>query len=387
MNIALLLPGQGTRIKEQQKNMWLQNDSTLALIQRAEDQLQLPISEWITEDLTGDTWKAQLVSYVGGMCMYQLYKQKIGLYPKYVLGHSLGELTALTIAGAMDFETGLKLVDIRGKAMQQVIDKTDSMAMMAIFNSQETIQELIEGVEDVYIANYNSKKQTIISGTKTALEDFVEKNSLEGVRLGVSGAFHTPLMEGALESVTQQIKELSFNKVWQTKVISNRLADEYAADSIEEEIASQIVNPVRWKQSAEFADEHGIQLFVDLSPTGMFMSMFKDSFNIFSFHDEENMKKLTAELKDDIEVNKKYDLFSRALGIIVSTKNNCDDTAAYNNIVVSGYNQIKSQIGKESTDREIDMTLNLLDLILRTKKVQENDIEEYKNKLAWEAIG
>lgn len=146
-----------------------------------------------------------------------------------------------------------------------------------------------------------------------------------------------------------------------------------------------MVNPVRWTQSVDYAVKQGVQLFIDLSPNGMFVKMLGNQVQVHALHNEEQLSKLNTELKDDIEVNKHYNVFSRALGIIVSTKNNNEDPEAYENIVISGYNQIKSQIGKEATAEDVEKTLSLLELILRTKKVPEEQIMHYRNKLAWKA--
>lgn len=383
MKMALLLSGQGTKISEQVKALWLNNEEAKKIIEAAEAQLQEPITEWLTSDVSQDTWKAQLVTYISSMCMYQLYKQKIGLYPNYVLGHSLGEITALTIAGAFDFKTGLKLVDIRGRAMKQAIEGKDSMGMMALFQGAEKVTALAADWDNVFVANYNSDKQTVIAGTKEAIQTFAKENHLEGVMLGVSGAFHTPYMQEASDSVFEQLADFEYNPSLQTQVISNKYANIYPIQQLREEIASQVVSPVLWKPSIDYAIQKGVQLFVDLSPSGMFVSMLQGVDRVFAFHTEQNISRLCDELKDDIEVNQHYDLYSRALGVIVSTKNNSTDTEAYENIVLSGYNQIKSQIGKEITPGDFNKTISLLELILRTKEVSEEEIIDYCNQLAW----
>lgn len=383
MNIALLLPGQGTRFTEQVKDLWLESPGARMLIETAEHRLGLPVSEWLTADLSQDTHKAQLATYVGSMCMYQLYKQRIGLYPGFVLGHSLGEITALTIAGAVTYEEGLALVNIRGMAMKAAIERQESLGMMAVFAAPGEVEALAAGWENVYAANLNSEQQTVISGTRQAIQEFVKHHRLEGVMLGVNGAFHTPYMKEAADEVYAQLDGMSFSPRVQTQVISNKSAEPYDFTNLRGEIAAQIVSPVRWQPSIDYAISRGVQLFVDLSPNGMFVKMLKSVKGIFAFHNEENMAVLCSELKDDIEVNRHYDIFSRALGIIVSTKNNSLDAEAYDNIVISGYNRIKSQIGKAASDAEIRETLSLLELILSTKAVPADEITEYCNQLAW----
>ncbi|MGN7415973.1 ACP S-malonyltransferase [Paenibacillus sp. SAF-068] len=385
MKIALMLAGQGTKVSEEVKEAWLKNKQTLKWIEQAETQLQQPIREWFCSDLSQDTRKAQLATYVGSMCMYQLYREHVGLYPSIVLGHSLGEITALTIAGAISYSEGLKLVDVRGTAMKKAIDTQESTGMTAVFASPEKVEAWLSDRQDIYIANYNSAKQTVIAGKKVDLQDFVKQNKVESVPLGVSGAFHTHYMQAAADEVYNQLNSFSFNPYWSTEVISNEFARPYQPLNIRKGISSQMVNPVCWTQSVEYAVKQGIQVFIDLSPNGMFVKMLGNQVQVHALHNEEQLSKLSNELKDDIEVNKHYSVFSRALGIIVSTKNNNEDPEAYENIVISGYNQIKSQIGKEATAEDIEKTLSLLELILRTKKVPEEQIMHYRNKLAWKA--
>ncbi|MBH5320081.1 ACP S-malonyltransferase [Paenibacillus sp. GSMTC-2017] len=381
MNIALLLAGQGTKFSEQVVNLWLANNETLSLIEKAEAQLGEPIREWFAQDLSKDTRKAQLATYVGSMCMYRLYRDQVGLYPSVVLGHSLGELTALTIAGAFDYEAGLTLVELRGSAMKGAIERQEQTGMMALFVASEMIEELLEG--NVRIANYNSNKQTVISGPIDEIQLFAKKHKFESVVLNVSGAFHTPYMQQAADEVYEKLEGFTFNSDLSMTVVSNKNVGPYHTENFKEEIANQIVQPVKWKQSIDYAINQGIQLFVDLSPNGMFVNMLAGQAVVRPFHTEEHIKALLTDLKDDIEVNGHYNLYSRALGIIVSTKNNSDDADAYENIVVSGYNQIKSQIGHVPTADDVKKTLSLLKLILQTKEVPEEQINSYCSKLAW----
>ncbi|KAA8998815.1 ACP S-malonyltransferase [Paenibacillus spiritus] len=385
MNIALLLAGQGTKFPAETVRTWLEEEDTLALIEQAEAVLGEPVREWFSDDLSKDTRLAQLATYVGSMCMYQLYRKKIGLYPRYVLGHSLGELTALTIAGAWSYEEGLRLVDLRGTAMKTAIGSQESTGMMAIFAPPETVQALVKEGSGIYMANFNSAKQTVIAGGREAIQAFAAANGLEGVVLGVSGAFHTPYMQTAADSVYAALEGWSCQTHLSMHVIGNREAGLYRTERVREEIAAQIVHPVLWKQSVDYALKQGVQRFIDLSPGGMFAGMLAGQAKVDAFHTEALREALAAELKDDLEVDRHYDLFSRALGVIVSTKNGSDDAEAYDHVVVSGYNQIKSQIGKPVTAEEVRRTLELLELILKTKKVPEEQIHYHCRKLAWKA--
>lgn len=355
------------------------------MIEQAEEILKEPIGKWFIEDISQDTWKSQITTYISGLCMYQLYKEKIGMYPKAALGHSLGELTALTAAGVLDFENGLKLVNIRGKAMKKEIEKQRDQGMMAVFRSKEEIEPLVKEEPEVFIANTNTNVQTVISGSKAAIQKLVEKHQLDGVMLNVSGAFHTKYMKEAAEEVKEQIRPILLNPYPYINVISNRTARFYSTENVASEIKDQIVSPVNWLESVKYAKKTGIQCFVDLSPTGIFYKMLKEEVAIYALEPEKTNTAIEIDMKEEIYASRKYDLFSRALGIIVSTKNNGKDPVIYENIVISGYNQIKSQIGKEVNEKSLKDTLDLLELVLQSKKVSEKEINFYKAKLSWEA--
>ncbi|EAD7632594.1 ACP S-malonyltransferase [Listeria monocytogenes] len=385
MNIAVLFPGQGAAVPKELIQLWTDNEQAKKVILQAEKILGEPIYSWFTEDLSQDTWKAQITTYISGLCMYQLYKEEIGLYPQAAMGHSLGELTALTVAGIVDFENGLRLVDIRGKSMKKDIEKQTDQGMMAIFRSREEIEPLVKEESEIFIANTNANKQTVISGSKTAIRNFVKKHHLDGVLLNVSGAFHTEYMKAAAEEVKNQIQQMSFSSSSSMHVISNRTAQFYTTEKVVSEIVEQIISPVKWLESIKYAEQTGTQCFIDLSPAGMFVKMLKNEAPIYALEPGKTNTAIEAELKEEVQVNRNYDLFSRALGIIVSTKNNGTDPDTYENIVVSGYNQIKANIGKEVTEANVKDTLDLLDLILRSKKVPVEEIDAYKTKLSWEA--
>jgi malonyl CoA-acyl carrier protein transacylase len=384
MNIAVLFPGQGVAIPKELIRIWMDNEQAKKVITQAEEILQEPIRSWFTEDLSQNTWKSQITTYISGLCMYQLYKKEIGLYPQVAMGHSLGELTALTVSGVVDFENGLKLVDIRGKAMKKGIEKQTDQGMMAVFRSREEIDFLVKEESEIFIANTNASKQTVISGSKTAIQNFVKKHHLDGVPLNVSGAFHTEYMNTATEEVKNKLQQLSFNSSSSMQVISNRTAQFYTIEAVTSEIVEQIISPVKWIESIKYAEKIGIQCFIDLSPAGIFVRMLKGEAPIYALEPGKTNTAIEAELKEEVQVNRNYDLFSRALGIIVSTKNNGTDPETYENIVASGYNQIKANIGKEINEENVKDTLDLLDLILRSKKVPVEEINVYKAKLSWE---
>ena len=173
--------------------------------------------------------------------------------PQAAAGHSLGEFNALTAAGVMDFETGLRIVQKRAELMSQV----SGGGMAAVVGLDETqVRELLaeSGAENVYPANLNTEKQIVLSGEKTALLSLEQRFTDAGARfvpLAVSGAFHTPYMAEAGRQLREFISQFSFAEP-KFAVISNFTARPYTADSVADNMIAQISSPVKWDESMHY---------------------------------------------------------------------------------------------------------------------------------------
>jgi trans-AT polyketide synthase/acyltransferase/oxidoreductase domain-containing protein len=189
--------------------------------------------------------------------------------PRYYIGHSLGEYNALHAAGVLDFDTGIKLTKLRGMLMSKA-RKGSMAAVIGIEGSQ--VQEVItnSNLKNVYVANFNSNRQTVISGLDCELDKAL--NLLEdevGVvsrRLPVSGAFHSPLMKQAREEYKAYLSSVKFCKTVSSKVISNVTAKPYSDCKIEENLLMQITSPVLWHDSIIYLKKMGENNFNEIGP-------------------------------------------------------------------------------------------------------------------------
>jgi len=188
--------------------------------------------------------------------------------PGFLAGHSLGEYNALFASGVFDFETGLTLVKERGRLMAQAKDG----GMAAIIGSDEdTIKEIIEknGFENLYIANYNSPQQIVISGAKEDIQKAQEFFKKEGVKLyiplKVSGAFHSPYMKDAADKFADFIKDFTYASPG-IPVIANATAKPYEKDNIKKLLIAQILSPVRWTESIRYLMGRGDMRFEEIGP-------------------------------------------------------------------------------------------------------------------------
>ena len=199
--------------------------------------------------------------------------------PQMVAGHSLGEFSALVAAGALSFEDGLKLVSQRAQAMQECCEKQPG-SMAAIINLPDNvIEEICAGIPGVVPANYNAPGQVVISGEEEAIDQacakFKEAGAKRALKLAVSGAFHSPLMEPAREKLAKAIEATPFQKPF-CPVYQNVTAQPTTDPAvIKENCLKQLTSPVRWTQTVQNMYADGAAHFVELGPGTVLQGLVK----------------------------------------------------------------------------------------------------------------
>jgi [acyl-carrier-protein] S-malonyltransferase len=199
--------------------------------------------------------------------------------PQMVAGHSLGEFSALVAAGALDFEDGLKLVSLRAQAMQKCCEKVPGTMAAIIGLPDKTIEEICAGIDGVVPANYNSPGQVVISGEETAVDKACEALKAAGakraLKLAVSGAFHSPLMEPARAELAKAIEATPFHKPVCPIYQNVTAAPTEDPEVIKENCLKQLTSPVRWTQSVLNMLEDGGTHFVELGPGTVLQGLVK----------------------------------------------------------------------------------------------------------------
>ena len=195
----------------------------------------------------------------------------LGVKPDAVAGHSLGEFSALVVAGALSFEDGLKLVSKRAMAMQKCCEQQPGGMAAVLGLDDKTIENVCASVEGVVVAaNYNCPGQLVISGADAAVDEacakLKEAGARRALRLPVGGAFHSPLMEPARQELEAAIAEAEFFAPT-CPVYQNVDALPYTdAEQIKKNLIAQLTAPVRWTQIAERMIADGVTEFTEVGP-------------------------------------------------------------------------------------------------------------------------
>jgi len=210
--------------------------------------------------------------------MEELLGQKDMPKPSFVAGHSLGEYTALAITGSLDISNTAKLVQERGRLMQEACNlKPGTMA--AIIGLEEIIIEEISRQTGTYISNVNTDQQVVISGDIVAVAQALDMASARGAKkampLKVSGAFHSALMEPARDGLESAVNAVNL-KAPDTPIVANITAKPIdTVHQLKNELVSQICECVQWKRSVEYMISLGITNFIEIGPGKALHGMLK----------------------------------------------------------------------------------------------------------------
>ena len=284
---SVIFPGQGSQSIGMGKEFFNKFDIVKGLFKEADEVLNIPLSKIILEgpkeelDLTVNTQPAIfLISY----SIYQVIKQefKIDLNKaKFFAGHSLGEYSALACAGYLDFQDTIKILKIRGDAMQNSVPKEEGGMTVVLGASIENIEKILKENKDkfiVEIANDNSEGQIVLSGKTQDLENLgfvLKENKIKNIKLPVSAPFHCSLMSKATEVMKEELSKLKFKKGI-NPLISNITADEiFNSDEFKDLLIKQIENRVRWRESVIYMIDKGVNQFIEIGPGKVLSNLVK----------------------------------------------------------------------------------------------------------------
>ena len=284
---SVIFPGQGSQLVGMGKEFYDKYDFVKKLFKSADDILQIPLSKLILEgpkdelDLTVNTQPAIfLISYT----IFNVVKNEFNIdlnQAKYFAGHSLGEYSALCSAGYLSFEDTIRILKIRGEAMQNAVPKGEGGMIAVLGSTVQIIEKILKENENefkIQIANDNSEGQLVLSGKTNDIEKLMiilKSNNIKNIKLPVSAPFHCSLMNKATNIMNSEISKIKFQDS-HIKLISNVTANEIRnTQELKELLIKQIENRVRWRETVINMINDGVNQFVEIGPGKVLSGLVK----------------------------------------------------------------------------------------------------------------
>ena len=278
---AYVFPGQGAQFVGMGKDLYENSSQAKEMFDKANEILGFKITDIMfsgTDEKLKQTKVTQPAIFLHSVILAKVLGEKFR--PDMVAGHSLGEFSALVANGTLAFEDGLKLVSKRALAMQKACDIEPSTMAAILGLDDASVEEVCAGIEEVVVpANYNSPGQIVISGSlqgiDKAIEILKEKGAKRALKLQVSGAFHSPLMEPARKELEEAIAATEFYTPI-CPVYQNVNAQAVSKpDEIKENLIKQLTSPVKWTQTVKNMIADGADSFVEVGPGKVLQGLIK----------------------------------------------------------------------------------------------------------------
>ncbi|OAV71992.1 Malonyl CoA-acyl carrier protein transacylase [Bacteroidales bacterium Barb4] len=279
---AYVFPGQGAQFPGMGKSLYDTNPLAAEWFEKANDILGFRITDLMFSG-TDEDLKQTNVTQPAVFLHSVVLAETLGnaFRPDMVAGHSLGEFSALTAAGVLSFEDGLRLVSKRAQAMQKACEATPSVMAAVLGLPDDRVERICRSIthDTVVCANYNCPGQIVISGTVTGIDIACERLTAAGakraLKLKVGGAFHSPLMEPAQAELAAVIKDTPFDKPVCPVYQNVNAMPTTDPDAIRTNLIAQLTSPVRWAQTIRQMAAYGADHFIELGPGTVLQGLIK----------------------------------------------------------------------------------------------------------------
>ncbi|TSJ87602.1 ACP S-malonyltransferase [Gilliamella apicola] len=273
---AMVFPGQGSQTVGMLKDLAENYSVVKSTFDEASQVLGYDLWTLVQDgpaDELNKTWQTQPALLAASVAIYRVWQSINGPQPEFMAGHSLGEYSALVCAGVIDFKDAIKLVELRGKLMQEAVP-SGTGAMFAIIGlDNDSIRKACEQAAQGQVVapvNFNSPGQVVIAGNKEAVERAgalcKEAGAKRALPLAVSVPSHCALMKPAADKLATTLNNMTFNAP-QFAVINNvDVKVESSADNIKAALIAQLYSPVRWTETVEEMAKQGVTLLVEMGP-------------------------------------------------------------------------------------------------------------------------
>ena len=284
---SVLFPGQGSQSVGMAKDLYDDFDYIKHLFNEADEALNLSLTKIIFEgpkDLLNETENTQPAIFLASYAIYETIKRETSFDASKAncfAGHSLGEYSALACSEVINFTETIKLLKIRGKAMQNSVPKNEG-GMLAVLGEEikkiEEILDINKNKFSCYMANDNSVGQVVISGKIKDIDNFVielKKLNIKSIKLPVSAPFHCILMSPATKIMSKELMNTKFSTP-KNMIVSNVTAQpSQDSEKIKNLLIQQIENPVRWRESIINMIKLGNKKFIEIGPGRVLSGLVK----------------------------------------------------------------------------------------------------------------
>ncbi|OPX26539.1 MAG: [acyl-carrier-protein] S-malonyltransferase [Campylobacteraceae bacterium 4484_166] len=300
-NISLIFPGQGSQKIGMCKDFFDNNNIAKEMIKEASDRISVDFKKLMFEenDLLKETKYTQPAILLTSCIAYELFKQRCDIEPDFVLGHSLGEFSAIVASKAIDYLDAVELVHKRGEFMSEACQNIDAGMMAILGLDDKTIEDMTkkqrEENRQIWTANYNMDGQLVVAGKKEDLQQlsqtYIDAGAKRAIVLDMSVASHCPLLETAVDKLKPYLEKY-IKKQFAYPIISNVTAKQYSSkDEAVELLSRQLVSPVLYKQSI-IANKNNTDIFIEMGHGTVLKGINKKidkTINTLNIYDEKSL--------------------------------------------------------------------------------------------------
>ena len=299
---AMVFPGQGSQAVGMLKDLAENYPVVKSTFDEASQVLGYDLWTLVQDgpaDELNKTWQTQPALLASSVAIYRVWQSINGPQPEFMAGHSLGEYSALVCAGVIDFKDAIKLVELRGKLMQEAVP-SGTGAMFAIIGlDNDSIRKACEQAAQGQVVapvNFNSPGQVVIAGNKEAVERAgaicKEAGAKRALPLAVSVPSHCALMKPAADKLATALNNMTFNAPKFAVINNVDVKVESSADNIKSALISQLYSPVRWTETVEEMAKEGVTLLVEMGPGKVLTGLTKrivDSLSACAVNDKASL--------------------------------------------------------------------------------------------------